>query len=83
MQATLLILRQDKNESKRQFFDGIEAYESIGYKTINCRCYDKENQLAEVTLVLEDTYEIEYKDSDKTFVNNNIINTSIKGGLLN
>jgi len=63
MQARLLILRQDKGESKKQFFEGIEAYESIGYKTIHSYCYDRINKLAEVTLALRGTYnKIECED---------------------
>ena len=52
-------------------------------KSKSCRNGSYSNAIKKFTLVLEDTYEIEYKDLDKTFVNNNIINTSIKGGLLN
>lgn len=83
MQARLLVLRQDKGESKKQFLEGIEAYESIGYKNIHSYCYDKVNQLAEVTLALQGTYnKTEYVEScGQISVNTNINNDD--GGYLN
>lgn len=83
MQARLLVLRQDKGESKRQFLEGIESYESVGYKNIHSCCYDKVNQLAEVTMALQGTYKkTEYvKDFGQISVSNNINNYD--GGYLN
>ena len=83
MQARLLVLRQDKGESKKQFLEGIEVYESIGYKNIHSYCYDKVNQLAEVTLALQGTYnKTEYVETyNQISVNNNINNDD--GGYLN
>lgn len=83
MQARLLVLRQDKGESKRQFLEGIESYESVGYKNIHSYCYDKVNQLAEVTLALQGTYDkTEYVEScGQISVNTNINNDD--GGYLN
>lgn len=83
MQARLLVLRQDKGESKRQFLEGIESYESVGYKNIHSCCYDKVNQLAEVTMALQGTYKkTEYVESCNQISFSNNINND-EGGYLN
>ena len=61
MTPRLIIVNQDKGESKIDFFN--KEYEKVGYKTIHSRCYDKINKLAEVTLALKGIYEKkEYED---------------------
>jgi hypothetical protein len=85
MQARLLVIRQEKRESKRQFLEGIESYELVGYKNIHSYCYDKVNQLAEVTLALEGTYnKTKYTEEfGQLSINNNINSDDDSGGYLN
>ncbi len=54
MKIQLIVLRQEKGESKNEFLSKIQEYEDKGYKELNSRSYDLVNKLAEITLVAED-----------------------------
>ena len=50
MIKTLIVLQQEIGETKEVFLDKVEQIEKTGYHTIDQRCYDVINKLAEITL---------------------------------
>jgi len=48
----MVVLQQEVGESKSDFLEKVTEYEEAGYKFFNGLCYDRENELAEVTLTL-------------------------------
>ena len=51
MIKTLIVLQQEIGETKEVFLDKVEQIEKTGYHTIDQKCYDVINKLAEITLV--------------------------------
>lgn len=89
MVTVLITVRQSKFEKKKDFLAKIDEYELAGYEIKHSYCYDRINQLAEVTLALKGTYnKAEYTESLGQFsINNNINNdgdsNDRNGGYLN
>jgi hypothetical protein len=47
----ILTLQQDKKDSKQDYLDTIDLFESLGYKVYDIGCYDTERKLSEAIML--------------------------------
>jgi hypothetical protein len=49
-------IKQGTKDSKKDFLDEIEFFESLGYIYFSGECYDVKNKLSEATMIKDEEY---------------------------